>query len=114
MNSSRKGLRQRFTALLLAFCCFALLCAPASAGDAARGDTAKEAFTARAAAGASAAAAKDSSGETVAADFFDGILSYLAAADKRSSADPQVILDEGCDPYEPVCRLHQPARRYPA
>lgn len=98
MNSSRKGLRQRFTALLLAFCCFALLCAPASAGDAARGDTAKKVFTARAAAGASAAAAKDSSGETVAADFFDGILSYLAAADKRSSADPQVILDEGCDP----------------
>ena len=76
MHLRKKGLRQRFTALLLVFCCFALtLCAPASAG-----------------------AAKVSSGEAIAAEYFDGILSYLAAADKRSPADPQVILDEGCDP----------------
>ncbi|MBO4627112.1 MAG: DUF4430 domain-containing protein [Lachnospiraceae bacterium] len=88
-----KSLRQRFAALLLAFCCFALtLCAPASAG-AAKVSSGGPIFS-----GASAAAAKVSSGEAIAAEYFDGILSYLAAADKRSSADPQVILDEGCDP----------------
>ena len=93
MHLRKKGLRQRFTALLLAFCCFALtLCAPASAG------AAKVSPGGPISSGASAAAAKVSSGEAIAAEYFDGILSYLAAADKRSSADPQVILDEGCDP----------------
>ena len=129
MHLRKKGLRQRFTALLLAFCCFALtLCAPASAGAAkvSSGGPISSGASAAAAkvssggpissgasasagvakvspggpisSGASAAAAKVSSGEAIAAEYFDGILSYLAAADNRSSADPQVILDEGCDP----------------
>ena len=110
MHLRKKGLRQRFTALLLAFCCFALtLCAPASAGAAkvssggpissgASAAAAKVSSGGSISSGASAAAAKVSSGEAIAAEYFDGILSYLAAADKRSSADPQVILDEGCDP----------------
>ena len=112
MHLRKKGLRQRFTALLLAFCCFALtLCAPASAGAAkvssggpissgasASAGVAKVSPGGPISSGASAAAAKVSSGEAIAAEYFDGILSYLAAADNRSSADPQVILDEGCDP----------------